>query len=102
MPSIRVPYSDVCITMTSPFDDREDHDVASASSPVGYGDAAAFTREYKRLFGAPLARDAERLAGSREGKRQPLSRVEACDRSARLAAGTAVPSLTNDSPQVMR
>jgi hypothetical protein len=48
---MRVPYPDVCITMTSPFDDREDHDVASAGSRVGYGDAAHFTREYKRLFG---------------------------------------------------
>jgi len=47
--------------MTSPFDDREDHDVASAGSRVGYGDAAHFTREYKRLFGTPPARDAERL-----------------------------------------
>jgi AraC-like DNA-binding protein len=28
---------------------------------VGYGDASHFTREYKRLFGAPPARDVEQL-----------------------------------------
>jgi len=28
---------------------------------VGYSDASQFTREYKRLFGAPPMRDAERL-----------------------------------------
>jgi transcriptional regulator GlxA family with amidase domain len=28
---------------------------------VGYGDASHFTREYNRLFGAPPARDVERL-----------------------------------------
>jgi AraC-like DNA-binding protein len=28
---------------------------------VGYGDASHFTREYKRHFGAPPARDVERL-----------------------------------------
>ena len=36
-------------------------DAASAGYRVGYGDASHFTREYKRLFGAPPARDAERL-----------------------------------------
>ncbi len=70
MPSMRVPYPDVRITMTSPFDDREDHDVASTGSRVGYGDAAHFTREYKRLFGTPPARDAERL---REPARESAS-----------------------------
>ena len=39
----------------------EDLDAASAGHRVGYGDASHFTREYKRLFGAPPARDAERL-----------------------------------------
>ena len=39
----------------------EDFDAASAGYRVGYGDASHFTREYKRLFGAPPARDAERL-----------------------------------------
>jgi AraC-like DNA-binding protein len=28
---------------------------------VGYSDVSHFTREYKRLFGAPPAHDAERL-----------------------------------------
>jgi AraC-like DNA-binding protein len=28
---------------------------------VGYGDASQFTREYKRLFGAPPARGVVRL-----------------------------------------
>ncbi len=39
----------------------EDLDAAGAGHRVGYGDASQFTREYKRLFGAPPARDAERL-----------------------------------------
>jgi AraC-like DNA-binding protein len=39
----------------------EDLDAASAGYRVGYGDASHFTREYKRLFGEPPARDAERL-----------------------------------------
>jgi AraC-like DNA-binding protein len=39
----------------------EDHDAASAGYRVGYGDASHFTREYKRLFGAPPVRDVERL-----------------------------------------
>ena len=42
----------------------EDLDAASAGYRVGYGDASHFNREYKRLFGAPPARDVERL---REG-----------------------------------
>jgi AraC-like DNA-binding protein len=39
-------------------------DAASAGYRVGYGDASHFTREYKRLFGAPPMRDMEQL---REG-----------------------------------
>jgi AraC-like DNA-binding protein len=39
----------------------EDLDAASAGYRVGYGDASHFNREYKRLFGAPPARDVERL-----------------------------------------
>jgi AraC-like DNA-binding protein len=39
----------------------EDLDAASAGYRVGYGDSSHFTREYKRLFGAPPARDVERL-----------------------------------------
>jgi AraC-like DNA-binding protein len=41
-------------------------DAASAGYRVGYGDASHFTREYKRLFGAPPMRDVEQL---REGAR---------------------------------
>jgi AraC-like DNA-binding protein len=39
----------------------EDLDAGSAGHRVGYSDASQFNREYKRLFGAPPARDAERL-----------------------------------------
>ena len=39
----------------------EDPDGARAGYRVGYGDASHFTREYKRLFGAPPVRDVERL-----------------------------------------
>jgi AraC-like DNA-binding protein len=39
----------------------EDLDAASAGHRVGYSDASHFTREYKRLFGAPPVRDVGRL-----------------------------------------
>jgi AraC-like DNA-binding protein len=39
----------------------EDLDASSAGYRVGYGDASHFTRDYKRLFGAPPVRDVERL-----------------------------------------
>jgi AraC-like DNA-binding protein len=39
----------------------EDLDAASAGHRVGYSDASHFTREYKRLFGAPPMRDVEGL-----------------------------------------
>jgi AraC-like DNA-binding protein len=39
----------------------EDLDAANAGYRVGYSDASHFTREYKRLFGAPPMRDVERL-----------------------------------------
>jgi AraC-like DNA-binding protein len=48
----------------------EDLDAASAGYRVGYSDASHFHREYKRLFGAPPARDVERL---REGATESAS-----------------------------
>ena len=42
----------------------EDLDAASAGYRVGYGDASHFTRDYKRLFGEPPARDVERMRGA--------------------------------------
>ncbi len=45
----------------------EDLDAASAGYHLGYSDASHFTRDYKRLFGAPPMRDVERLwEGARE------------------------------------
>jgi AraC-like DNA-binding protein len=38
-------------------------DVARAGYRVGYEDPSHFSREYKRLFGAPPTRDVERLQG---------------------------------------
>jgi AraC-like DNA-binding protein len=50
----------------------EDLDAASAGYRVGYGDPSHFTREYKRLFGAPPVRDVERLReGAMEGAGLP-------------------------------
>jgi AraC-like DNA-binding protein len=44
-------------------------DATSAGYRVGYGNASHFTREYKRLFGAPPMRDVEHL---REGARDSV------------------------------
>src|SRR5262245_48243905 len=42
----------------------EARDAASAGYRGGYDDASHFSREYKRLFGAPPARDVDRLRGA--------------------------------------
>jgi AraC-like DNA-binding protein len=52
----------------------EGADAASAGYRVGYGNAAHFTHEYKRLFGDPPMRDIERL---RQGKRGSSNTLEA-------------------------
>ena len=44
----------------------EDLDAASAGFRVGYEDASYFSREYKKLFGAPPQRDIARLRGNIE------------------------------------
>jgi AraC-like DNA-binding protein len=50
----------------------EDLDAASAGHRVGYEDPAYFSRDYKRLFGAPPQRDINRLRGSLEPAGAPL------------------------------
>jgi len=40
---------------------------AGAGYQVGYDDPAHFSRAYKRMFGAPPMRDAERLRGTASG-----------------------------------
>lgn len=42
-------------------------DAAGAGYQVGYDDPAHFSREYKRMFGAPPMRDVERLRGTASG-----------------------------------
>jgi len=42
-------------------------DAARAGYQVGYDDPAHFSREYKRMFGAPPMRDVERLRGTASG-----------------------------------
>jgi AraC-like DNA-binding protein len=44
----------------------EDLDAASAGGRVGYEDPSYFSRDYKKLFGAPPQRDLARLRGSLE------------------------------------
>jgi AraC-like DNA-binding protein len=45
----------------------EGFDAAGAGYRVGYSDASHFTREYKRLFGAPPMHDVDRLRGVARG-----------------------------------
>ena len=49
----------------------EDLDAASAGHRVGYEDPAYFSRDYKKLFGAPPQRDIARLRGSLEPVENP-------------------------------
>jgi AraC-like DNA-binding protein len=44
----------------------EDLDAASAGVRVGYENPASFSREYKKLFGAPPQRDIARLRSNLE------------------------------------
>lgn len=50
-----------------------DVDAATAGYRVGYDDASHFSREYRRLFGEPPLRDAERLRGSAASRREPAT-----------------------------
>jgi AraC-like DNA-binding protein len=45
---------------------REDRDAARAGFRVGYEDPAYFSRDYKRLFGAPPQHDITRLRNNLE------------------------------------
>jgi AraC-like DNA-binding protein len=44
----------------------EDLDAASAGARVGYENPSSFSREYKKLFGAPPQRDIARLRSNLE------------------------------------
>ena len=44
----------------------EDLDAASVGHHISYEDPAYFSRDYKKLFGAPPQRDIARLRGSLE------------------------------------
>ncbi len=50
-----------------------DVDAATAGYRVGYDDASHFSREYRRLFGEPPLRDAERLRGSAASRPEPAA-----------------------------
>ena len=50
-----------------------DVDAATAGYRVGYDDASHFSREYRRFFGEPPLRDAERLRGSAASRREPAA-----------------------------
>jgi transcriptional regulator GlxA family with amidase domain len=39
----------------------DSHDIAAVGHAVGYDSPSQFSREYRRLFGAPPGRDAARL-----------------------------------------
>ncbi|MCY0988025.1 AraC family transcriptional regulator [Nannocystis sp. ILAH1] len=47
----------------------EDIDTATAGFRVGYNDQSQFTREYRRLFGAPPLRDLKRLRAASDAGR---------------------------------
>jgi AraC-like DNA-binding protein len=68
-------------------------DAAGAGHRVGYSDASQFTREYKRLFGAPPMRDAERLreaAATRAPACEPIVSMMQCRTECPL---TSVPDI---------
>ncbi|HET9708098.1 MAG TPA: AraC family transcriptional regulator [Gemmatimonadales bacterium] len=50
-----------------------DVDAATVGYRVGYDDASHFSREYRRLFGEPPLRDAERLRRSTASRREPAA-----------------------------
>jgi AraC-like DNA-binding protein len=49
----------------------ENLDAASAAFEVGYESPSQFSREYKRLYGAPPLRDVETLRQQVSGWNQP-------------------------------
>jgi AraC-like DNA-binding protein len=57
-----------------------DVDAATAGYRVGYDDPSHFSREYKRLFGAPPARDVERLRGAAASRPSLLGSERRCSR----------------------
>jgi AraC-like DNA-binding protein len=64
----------------------EDLDAAEASFRVGYESPSQFSREYRRLFGAPPHRDIEALRqGEQAVAADPLHQTASKRRAGRLA-----------------
>ena len=72
-------------------------DVASASSRVDYEDPSYFSREYKKLFGAPPQRDIARLRSNLELGVSPVGSEDSRRRPEKAGVGGSIPSLATNT-----